>query len=187
MQAPCGLWDTPRLRRLGRGAALRTGSPSPMSLARSGLPDGSNDRSSEPPATYKHARRLMERILAQPQSLSSPSCLSPRFSLTECPKHNLPLIDILPSTQSAANQQNRRYKRLFISSNYNLFVALLSRSWGSLALGVRPNSCTFPRLYSGSPRQTISRRLSYCGRTRDLTRTHPSEHCCGRSLQGRTI
>src|SRR5260370_3824189 len=56
VQAPCGLWDAPGLRRLGRGAALRTGSPSPMSLARSGLPDGPNDRSSEPPATYKHAR-----------------------------------------------------------------------------------------------------------------------------------
>src|SRR6476619_5053891 len=54
-QAPGGLWDTPRLRRLGRGAALRTGSPSPMSLGRSGLPDGLDDRSPEPSATYKDA------------------------------------------------------------------------------------------------------------------------------------
>src|SRR5213592_3959756 len=54
-QAPGGLWDTPRLRRLGRGAALRTGSSSPMSLGRSGLPDGPDDRSSKPSATYKDA------------------------------------------------------------------------------------------------------------------------------------
>src|SRR5438477_13109044 len=42
---------------LGRGAALRTGSSSPMSLGRSGLPDRPNDRSSEPSATYKDAPR----------------------------------------------------------------------------------------------------------------------------------
>src|SRR6266481_4850202 len=54
-QAPGGLWDTPRLRRLGRGAALRTGSPSLMSLGRSGLPDSPDDRSSKPSATYKDA------------------------------------------------------------------------------------------------------------------------------------
>src|SRR5207245_9483461 len=42
---------------LGRGAALRTGSSSPMSLGRSGLPDRPNDRSSEPSATYKDVRR----------------------------------------------------------------------------------------------------------------------------------
>src|SRR5207245_6227162 len=56
-QAPGGLWDTPRLRRFGAGAALRTGSSSPMSLGRSGLPDRPNDRSSEPSATYKDAPR----------------------------------------------------------------------------------------------------------------------------------
>src|SRR6476659_11277470 len=61
-QAPGGLWDTPRLRRLGRGAALRTGSPSPMSLGRSGLPDGLDDRSPEPSATYKDAPRLSSPI-----------------------------------------------------------------------------------------------------------------------------
>src|ERR1700726_5270385 len=55
-QAPGGLWDTPRLRRLGRGAALRTGSSSPTSLGRSGLPDRPDDRSSEPSATYKDAQ-----------------------------------------------------------------------------------------------------------------------------------
>src|ERR1700730_13948314 len=57
-QAPGGLWDTPRLRRLGRGAALRTGSSSPMSLGRSGLPDSPDDRSSEPSATYKDDKFL---------------------------------------------------------------------------------------------------------------------------------
>src|SRR6266478_2023271 len=52
-QAPGGLWDTPRLRRLGRLAALRTGSPSPMSLGRSGLLDGPDDRS---PSLRRHTR-----------------------------------------------------------------------------------------------------------------------------------
>src|SRR5262245_61991863 len=69
-QAPGGLWDTPRLRRLGRGAALRTGSPSSMSLGRSGLPDRPDDRSSEPPATYKDAQTLIQQIIISLQPLS---------------------------------------------------------------------------------------------------------------------
>src|SRR5260370_8102358 len=71
-QAPGGLWDTPRLRRLGRGAALRTGSPSPMSLGRSGLPDGPNDRSSDPSATYKDAQASLLPN-HDPPSVHSPS------------------------------------------------------------------------------------------------------------------
>src|SRR6266436_2532653 len=55
MQAPRGLWDTLRLRRLGRGATLRTGSPQAVSSGRSGLPDENDVRSSSP--TYKDARR----------------------------------------------------------------------------------------------------------------------------------
>src|SRR5467141_1960613 len=54
MQAPRGLWDTLRLRRLGRGATLRTGSPQAVSSGRSGFPDENDVRSSPP--TYKDAR-----------------------------------------------------------------------------------------------------------------------------------